>query len=196
MMTTRSATASFSLIALFVLVACSSAAPAGTPAAATPTGGQPTSQPTTTAGTTDEGEPTPGTALSSCELVTPADIEAAVELDAGTVQPGELEQQGTVLDKAVNECRYQGEDWGGLVVHVTPANGKNTYDSVKKVFGDDAEEIPNIGDGALWFEANDRGYFVKGSVLVMLQFTHLVDSDLTSFRDPTVAIGTAAVGKI
>jgi hypothetical protein len=192
---TRPAIASFSLIAFFVLVACSAAAPTGTPAAGTPTGGQPTSQPTTTAGATDEGEPTPGTALSSCELVTPADIEAAVELDAGTVQPGLHKDTPTPLDPADNECRYEG-DWGGLVVMVTPTNGKNTFDAVKKSFGEDAEEIAGVGDGALWFADNDRGYFVKGSVLVLLQFTHLVDTELTSFRDPTIAIGTAAVGKI
>ena len=69
------------------------------------------------------------------------------------------------------------------------------FDAVNDSFGDDAEAL-EIGDGALWFEDDDRGYFLKGSVTVRMQFTHLTSGALTSFRDPTVALGEAAVAKI
>ena len=140
------------------------------------------------------GEPTPGTALTACELIAPADIEAALSLDAGTVSEGTLKQTPTVLDPASNECRYTDESWGGLVVMVTPTDGVNTFDAVESAFGEDAEVIDNVGDGALWFQDNDRGYFLKGSVMVLLQVQFIVDG--TPFRDPTIALGEAAVAKI
>jgi hypothetical protein len=96
-----------------------------------------------------EGKPTPGTALTSCELVAPADIEAALKLAAGTVAAGTLEQQPTSLD---------------------------------------------VADGGLWFEDNDRGYFLKSVVMVRLQFQFIADG--TKFRDPSIAIGTAALAKV
>ena len=122
----------------------------------------------------------------------PADIEAALELDAGTVDEGTFKEAGTTLDPAANECRYTGA-WGGLVVSSTPTDGPNVFDALVNSFGDEAEEL-QIGDGALWFQDDRRGYFLKGVVLVRLQFTHIVDG--TPVRDPTIAIGTAAVGRV
>jgi hypothetical protein len=189
------------LIVLALLVAACSSAPAAvqTPGRSAP----PVQQPTEAPEETEDSDPgpaepdaTPGTALTACELVTPADIEAAIGLEAGTVSPGELKAKGTVLDAFANECRYDDDEWGGLVVSVTPTDGINTYDAVHDVFGDDAEKLDGIGDGALWFPENDRGYFLKGSVLVMLQYTYLTAGDFDTFRDPTVSVGTAAVSKI
>jgi hypothetical protein len=137
------------LCAALVLGACgsgSAAAPAPTQAAATQAGG--------------DGEPTPGTSLSSCELVAPSDIEAALKLAAGTVTAGTLEQQPTSLDAAANECRYTG-DWGALIVSATPTDGLNVYDALVKAFEGKYEAV-EVADGGLWFENNDRGYFLKG----------------------------------
>jgi hypothetical protein len=174
------------------VAACSSggspAASSGTSAAASAT-----SAASTDTGSSDTAEPTPGTALTACQLVTPEDIETVLALASGTVSEGTLQQQPTVLDPATNECAYRDDSWGGLIVHVTPTDGVNTYDALVTAFGDDAETIA-VGDGALWFENNDRGYFLKGSVLVLLQLTFLADG--TPFRDPTVAIGQAAIAKI
>ena len=147
----------------------------------------------TEAATSDAAEPTPGTVLNACQLVTPGDIETVLGLDAGTVMDGALQEQPNTLDPATNECAYRDQDWGGLIVHVTPTDGVNTFDALVTAFSDDAESIA-MGDGALWFENNDRGYFLKGSVLVLLQLTFLADG--TPFRDPTVAIGQAAIDKI
>lgn len=165
--------------------------------------GQPTAQPTQAAAPTDddsdpgpaEPDATPGTTLTGCELVSPEDIEAALDLDPGTVGEGTFKETADILDAHSNECRYN-DEWGGLIVRVTPADGVNTYDAVADVFGEDAESIDGIGEGALWFEENDRGYFIKGSVMVLLQFTHIAEGEFDSFRDPTVALGEAAVSKI
>ncbi len=173
---------------VFVLAAC------GGGAAQTQSGGDGTEPPDVEeTEAAAEGDPTPGTSLTACQIVTPADIEAALELDPGSVAAGTHEEQPTVLDPAVNECAYDGE-WGGLIVNVTPTDGANVYDALVDVYGDEAEAL-EIGDGALWFDKNNRGYFFKGSVLFFLQFTHLT-VDIEGFRDPIVAIGRAGIGRI
>jgi len=171
-----------------LLAACSSSPGASN---AEPSSGGAPSQPA--ASQPASGEPTPGTSLTACELVTPADIEAALSLDPGTVSEGTLEEQPTVLDPATNECRYRDDSWGALIIHVTPTDGVNTWDALATVYGGPAESL-NVGDAGLWFEDNDRGYFLKGSVLLFLQFQFIADG--TPFRDPTIAIGEAAIAKI
>ena len=175
---------------ILLLAACSSSS--GGSDAAPSSGGAP-SQPAASEAAAS-GEPTPGTTLTACELVAAADIEAALSLDAGTVSEGTFKETPTVLDPASNECRYTDESWGGLVVMLTPTDGVNTFDAVRDAFGEDAETIDNVGDAALWFQDNDRGYFLKGSVMVILQFQFIVDG--TPFRDPTIALGEALVAKI
>ena len=140
------------------------------------------------------GEPTPGTDLTACELVTAADIEAALALAAGTVAEGVHRETPNVLSPGSNECRYEDEAWGGLVVMVTPEDGVNTFDAVNDVFGEDAEVV-EAGDGALWFPANLRGYFLQGSVMVLLQFTFIVE-DGADFKAATIAVGQAAIGRL
>jgi hypothetical protein len=110
------------------------------------------------------------------------------------VSAGALEEQPTVLDPATNECRYQDESWGGLVVHVTPTDGVNTFDALVSVYGDQAESL-DIGDGGLWFEDDNRGYFLQGSVSFFLQFTFIVEAT-DSFRDPTVELGEVGVSRL
>jgi len=177
------------VLGMILLLAACSASPGGSEAA--PSSGGAPSQPA--ASEAASGEPTPGTALTACELVSPADIEAALSFEAGTVSEGDLSQKGTVLDPASNECRYADDAWGGLVVMVTPTDGVNTFDALVGVYGEQAEAL-DIGDGALWFEDNDRGYFLQGSVMVILQFTFMVDG--TPFREPTIALGEVLVAKI
>jgi hypothetical protein len=190
--------ASPALAAVLILAACSGGQAVDNPPGSTPPAdtSQPTDQATTSPAGTPAGDKTPGTSLSACELVAPADIETALSLAAGTVGAGTLKQAGTVLDPAANQCRYDDPDWGGLVVDVTPADGAKTFNAVNKVYGDDAEQL-TVGDGALWFEDQDRGYFLKGSVLVLLQFTYIAGgSPSGSFRDATVTLGQKAVDKI
>jgi hypothetical protein len=177
------------VLSVMLLVAACSSSP-GADQAEPSSGGAP-SQPA--ASQPAPGEPTPGTNLTACELVSPADIEAALSLDLGTVSDGVHKETPTVLDPASNECRYTDESWGGLVVMVTPTDGVNTFDAVRDAFGEDAEAI-EVGDGGLWFQDNDRGYFLQGSVMILLQFTFIADG--TPFRDPTVALGETAVAKV
>jgi len=196
----------FALIALALFGACGGPGAATAPASQAPAD-QSTAQPAQatpglqTPAPAEAADPTeapqaqaPGTSLTGCELITASDVETVLELDPGTVSAGELREKGTVLDPAVNECKYDGQDWGGLSVLVTPTDGVNTFNAVDKTFGENAETL-QVGDAALWFEDNDRGYFLKGSVLVLLQFNYLVESD-GSFRDATVALGEAAVARI
>ena len=156
------------LVLTLLIAACGSAAtPGNTTAPSSPNG---TTQPTqaTLPDETEptEAEPTPGTTLTACELVAPEDIEAALGLDADTVDEGEFEEDPSVLDPAANECTYNQDTWGGLVVSSTPTDGVNVFDALVSAYGEDAESIDGIGDGALWFENNDRGYFLKGPVMV------------------------------
>jgi hypothetical protein len=181
-----------SLLALFALLltACGGS---GAPSSTTAPGTQ--APAATTAVETDvpaQGQPTPGTALNACEVVTPADIEAALGLEAGTVDEGELEDAATVLDPASTDCHYTG-DWGGLVVALTPTDGVNVFDAV---VGSRETEDLGLGDGAVWSEDESRGFFLAGPVMLRLQFTHLTSGEFDSFREPTVALGEAFLEKL
>jgi hypothetical protein len=180
------------LLSTVVIAAGCSSAPAATSQTRPPaeTEGAETDA---TGGDTGTAKATPGTSLTACELVAPADIEAALGLDAGTVTEGTLKQAPTTLDPAANECRYDGQDWGGLVVLATPTNGVNTFGSVAKVYGDTGEKL-DVADGAYWFESSDRGYFLKGSVLVIVQFTFIAGGG--KLREPSIALGKALVAKV
>jgi hypothetical protein len=134
----------------------------------------------------------PGTSLTACELVTPTDIEAALGLDAGTAQPGEVrELEGE--DPAANECSYLAQSWGGLVVAVNPTIGAGVFDDTVAALGDRAETL-DIGDGAVWVEDIERGYFLQGPVLITISVTRLVDP--VPFREPTIVLGEAAVDRL
>jgi len=172
-----------------VLAGCSAAGPGSSSGGQPSSGGAP-SQPAASQG---NGEPTPGTDLTACQLVTPADVEAALALDPGTVAEGTHREIPTVPSPGSNECRYRGDAWGGLVVTVIPEDGVNTFDAVNSAFGDAAEVI-EAGDGALWFPDNDRGYFLKGAVMVLLQFTSVLTG--TGFKEATEAVGRAALARI
>ena len=179
-------------ILLLLLAACGGASPAGSQ------GAEPGGQPSEAAANEDGGgdgdaEATPGTSLTSCEIITAADIEAALDLDPGTVSEGTLEEQPNVLDEWTNECRYEDDTWGGLVVHVTPADGQNVWDALVSTYGDEAEDL-GMTDGGLWFADDNRGYFIKGPVEFFLQFTHLID--VSDFRAPTVELGEAGLDKL
>jgi hypothetical protein len=191
----RPAAASAAILTLLLLLAaCAGGSPTLSAGGPQPGGGEPTDAGEGQGGESEAGEPTPGTSLTACQIITAVDIEAALDLDPGTVSEGALEEQPTVLDPATNECRYQDESWGGLVVHVTPTDGVNTFDALVSVYGDQAEEL-DIGDGGLWFEDNDRGYFLQGSVSFFLQFTFIVEPT-DSFRDPTVELGEVGVSRL
>ena len=178
------------LIVLMVVVAACGPADSGSG------GGQPSqgSEPSPAGEEGQAGEPTPGTTLTACQIVTAADVASALTLDPGAVAEGTLDRHGTVLDAAANECTYEDDSWGGLIVNVTPTDGVNTFDALVSAYGDEAEAVAGMGDGALWFEDDDRGYFIKGSVLFFLQFTFLVDP--VPLREPTLAIGAAGLARL
>jgi len=144
-------------------------------------------------GATDGGSGgVPGTSLTACELVTPADIEAALDLEPGTAAEGDHNQlEGD--DPAANECSYLAQPWGGMVVIVSPTLGDQTYDETVAALGDRAEVL-DIGDGGLWVEDIERGYFLKGTVLITISITRLADP--VPFREPTIRLGEAAVDRL
>jgi hypothetical protein len=156
------ATVLLSISLLLALVACGGG---GSTQSEQASAGSGASSSNATAST--EAEPTPGTALTACEILTPADIEAAAHLKAGTVADGKLKEVGTVLDPAETECTYRDDAWGGVIVRLTPTDGANLFDAVTNAY-DDAERI-DAGDGAFWSPDTHRAFIWKGSVTAMLQ---------------------------
>jgi hypothetical protein len=148
------------------------------------------------ASTEASAEVSPGTELSACQLVTPDDIATVLgDMSDETVEvaEGELTENPTVLDPFGTQCRYSG-DWGGLVVSLTPADGENLYDAARGSYADASDVETPGADSAFWSESQHRGFFWKGAVNVMLQFTHLtVDVD---WGEATSGIGAAAIGKL
>jgi len=180
------------LAALLMLAACGTSPGEGSSAESAAAQASQESSAEASAEASSEAEKTPGTNLTACELVTAGDIESALGLDAGTVADGVLEQTPTTIDPAANVCTYDG-DWGKLIVNATPTAGTSTFNALAKVYGEDAEAL-DVGDGGYWFEDNDRGYFLKGSVMVFMQFVFIADG--TKFREPTITLGEGLVAKI
>jgi len=169
-------------VLLIVLAACGSPSPSG----------DADSSAAATNGNGGGGGGAPGTDLTACELVTAADIESALNLEPGTAAAGDTRDvEGD--DPAANECSYLAQTWGGLVVIVSPTNGAADFESVVAAAGDDAESL-DTGDGALWLPTVERGYFLKGTVLVIIQFIRLVEP--VPFREPTIELGEAALAKL
>lgn len=139
-----------------------------------------------------DGGGTPGTSLTACDLVTPTDIDAALGLDEGTAVPGEAREVAGD-DPAASECSYLAQPWGGLVVQVSPTLGARQFESTLASAGDRAEQL-DVGDGGMWLEGVERGYFLKGSVMVIIQITRLVEE--VPLREPTIELGEAAIARL
>ena len=135
-----------------------------------------------------EADAKPGTTLNACEILTADDIATATK--AEDVADGALEAAPTVLDEHRTECTYEG-DFGRIIVDLTPTDGANLYDAAVGAY-DGAELYEGIGDGAFWSDKNNRAFFWKGSVNVMLTI-FLNDADPVSTAE---ALGTLAIGKV
>jgi hypothetical protein len=164
-------------------------------ACASPDGGAPASSsgPSRADGGDGGNGSNPGTTLTACEIVTPADIDAALDLDPGAAAEGRLSENPSEDEPYASECSYLAQAWGGLVVQVLPSFGLDYYGSLIPDLGDRAEAL-DIGDGGLWVGDIERGYFLKGSVLVIVNITRLVEP--TPFREPTISLGEAAVARL
>jgi hypothetical protein len=135
-----------------------------------------------------EADAEPGTKLNACEIVTADDIASATS--AEDVADGELKLAPTVLDEGRTECTYEG-DFGRIIVELTPTDGANLYDAAVGAY-DGAVLYDGIGDGGFWAEKNNRAFFWKGSVTVMLTI-FLNDADPTTTAED---LGTLAIGKV
>ncbi|HET6380644.1 MAG TPA: hypothetical protein VFH63_06360, partial [candidate division Zixibacteria bacterium] len=144
-----------------------------------------------------EAEPAPGTALNACELVSADDVAAMLLALSGeevTVAAGELTEEPTVLDPNKTDCRYA-DEWGGLVVSLTPTDGANLYDAARGSYTD-AKDLEIAGaDSAFWSADTNRGFFWKGSVTVMLQLTHTAAGGI-DWEEATAMLGQAAIDKL
>jgi len=167
------------LVLSIAVTACSTSSPSE--------GGGPSAAPASVA-----ADATPGTDLTACELVVGSDIEAALGLDGGTVGEGDVRPVDHSHDAAASECQWS-SDWGWLSVGVTPTIGGTAFADSAEQLGDRAEAL-DIGDGSLWVDDIGRGYFHKGSVLIIVQFLTL-HGDRTP-REPTIALGTAAINRL
>jgi hypothetical protein len=178
-------------VALAVVAAC------GATGAAEPTGDDPTPPGEVADATTDPGdggdtgdaEPSPGTTLNACEIVTADDVAAASDSDS--VTPGELKAGPTVLSPGRTECTYEG-DFGRVIVELTPEDGANLYDAAIGAYKG-AELIDGLGDGAFWSDKNHRAFVWQGAVTLM--FTIFTSEDV----DPAglvAELGSRALARI
>lgn len=177
------------LALVLILAACSSGSPDTSDASA-----ESSVPPSAAASEEPEAQPpVAGTSLNACEIVTGADIESALALDAGTVADGELQETPNTLSPGHTDCSYSG-DWGGLKVSLTPEDGANLYDAARGAY-DDASDRELVGtEGAFWSQGTSRGFAWKGAVAVMLQFSFItVDAD---WDDATTALAQAAMDRV
>jgi hypothetical protein len=125
--------------------------------------------------------------------VLPADVEAALSLDPGTVAEGE---DSPVAEDpnypGASRCSYSG-DWGSVSVGLIPANGDQAFAGYEATGADRAEAL-DMGDGGLWFEDIERGIFLSGSVLIDISWLRL--SEAVPLREPTIDLGEAALARL
>lgn len=166
---------------LVVLAGCASPANLGEEPSSSPGGGG--------AG----GGGTPGTDLTACEVVVAADVEAALDLDPGTVAEGEVVPVAEDPNyPGAGQCSYSG-DWGSIRVSLIPTNGDQAFADYQATSGDRAEAL-DTGDGGMWFEDIERGLFLSGPVLVDVAWIRLTEA--VPLREPTIALGEAALAKL
>jgi hypothetical protein len=178
-------------IVAIVAVACGSATASDPGSSAEPVPSQ--ALPSQDAASQEPEAPVAGTDLDACQLVTAADIAAALDLAPADVADGELRESPTSLSPGHTDCRYAG-DWGGLSVSLTPEDGANLYDAARGSYGDAADLEIAGAESAFWSADQKRGFFWKGAVTVMLQFSHI--STGADIADATAAIGQAAMDKV
>lgn len=178
------------LVLVLALAACAAQGSSGGTASQEPPGSAAASAAPSEAA---DAPPTPGTDLDACEIVTVADIAAAVGIPEADVPAGEVEAEPTTLSPGHTECRYEGE-WGGLIVDLTPEDGANLYDAARGSYADASDREVTGADGAFWSEQNHRGFFWKGSVTVMLQMSYLANG--ADVDEVVTAIGQAAMDKV
>jgi hypothetical protein len=181
------------LVALALSLAACAAPAGGVDATPTATDAADPTTPALPADPPASEAPTAGTDLDACEIVTAADIAAVLDLGPADVDQGELRESPTSLSPGRTECTYRG-DWGGLVVSLTPEDGANLYNAARGSYADASDLETDGADGAFWSASNKRGFFLKGSVSVMLQVTHLTGGqDVPSV---TAALGQAAMDRV
>lgn len=142
---------------------------------------------------TEPPAPVAGTDLDACEIVTVADIAAAVGIPESDIPAGTVEAEPTTLSPGHTECRYEGE-WGGLIVDLTPEDGANLYDAARGSYADASDREITGADGAFWSEDNHRGFFWKGSVTVMMQMSFLANG--ADAGEIVTALGQMAMDKV
>jgi hypothetical protein len=181
------------VVVAIVASACGSAASSEPGSSATPVASPAATASEEPTASQEPAEPVAGTDLNACEIVTPTDIAAALEIDPTEVAPGELRESPTSLSPGHTDCRYSG-DWGGLVVNLTPEDGANLFNAARKAYADASDHVVTGSDGAFWSADTKRGFFWKGPVTALLQFSHLtVGAD---FEEATVAIGQAVIDRV
>jgi hypothetical protein len=125
-------------------------------------------------------DPTPGTKLTACELVTADDVQGATGT-AETVAAGKGESGPTVLSPGRTVCTYEG-DFGRVLVDLVPEDGANLYDAARKAY-DDASDITGVGDGAFSSDHTSRTFVWKGAVTVMLTTLLLGEADMRAVSE-------------
>jgi hypothetical protein len=181
---------------LLLAVVVAAAAACGSTGAAEPTGDAPTPAGDVAEATTElvdaapaDAEPTPGTLLNACEIVTADDVAAAARTD--DVEPGTLEEAPTVLSPGRTECTYE-SDAVRVIVELTPEDGENLYDAAAGAYKD-MVVIDGLGDGAFWSEKNHRAFVWQGAVTIMFTIFTGADVDPAEFA---AEIGRLALARI
>jgi hypothetical protein len=117
-----------------------------------------------------DADPTPGTTLSACEIVTAEEVKAILATDED-VPEGEHKETPTSLSPGRNECTYAaGENGSGgrVIVSLTPEDGANLYDAARGSYADAVDITGTSGDGAFFSKQEKRAFVWKGAVAVLL----------------------------
>jgi hypothetical protein len=116
-------------------------------------------------------------APAACDVVTTADVQAAL---GGTIAAGKAQQ----IAQGDTSC-----DFGGVLVRVRGGSDAAFLAGIKNSFSD-AADIPAVGDAAFYSKQNATFAFVKGSTFVLIQAPNAND------QAKLIALATALAAKL
>lgn len=118
-----------------------------------------------------------GAAPAACDLVTSADVQAAL---GGTVPTGKAQQ----IAQGDTSC-----DFGGVLIRVRGGSDSAFLAGIKNSFAD-AADIPAVGEAAFYSKQNATFAFVKGGTFVLVQAPNAND------QAKLIALATAVAAKL
>jgi hypothetical protein len=150
-------------------------------------GETPSEETTTEVGDDSTDEPAGGGELAACDLITADEAEGVIG------KPVELDDQGS--NSTFSVCAYQSDAGDNFILSVAFGAGSAAYESAVKSLpaatGSQPEEVPGIGDEAVFIDTGSGSAAKNGAVYALVGDNYL-NLSYSGDRDPQDVMTEAA----